>query len=86
MAQITDSLCWCCRNAYDGCAWSRDGEPVKGWRAVKHDLPPQTKGGGPVASFVVRQCPYFQLEDRFQEEFQKLHGCGNTERKVQVNA
>ena len=81
MEQMTDrtagSLCWCCVNAYDGCAWSRDGLPVEGWQAVKRDLLPQTKGGSTVTSFFVEQCPEFQLEARFEEEFEKLHGAVN---------
>lgn len=71
--RLTGSLCWCCSNAYDGCAWSREGRAVKGWDAVRQDLPPQTKGGGPVKSFLVRRCPRFRLESRFEEEFGRLH-------------
>lgn len=70
------SLCWCCRNVYDACAWSREGEQVKGWRAVRCDFPPQTKRGAPVKSFFVLQCPAFVLDDRFQEEYRRLEAMG----------
>ena len=66
------SLCWCCENAYNGCAWSRDGESVEGWEAVRNDLPPQTKGCPPVKSFCVLQCPEFVLEKRFETEYRKF--------------
>lgn len=65
----TGSLCWCCRNVYDSCAWSRDGEPVEGWKAVRCDLPPQTKRSAPVKSFFVLQCPAFVPDGRFHEEY-----------------
>ena len=68
----TGSLCWCCRNAYDSCAWSREGRPVEGWRAVCCDLPPQTRRGAPVRSFFVLRCPSFALDGRFREEYSRF--------------
>ena len=65
----TGSLCWCCRNAYDGCTWSRSGVPVEGWEALPSEQPPQTKGGAPLRSFLVLRCPAFALAGRFREEY-----------------
>lgn len=76
----TGSLCWCCRNAYDSCAWSREGRPVEGWRAVCCDIPPRTKRGAPVRSFFVLQCPGFVLDGRFREEYSRFYAAGEYRR------
>lgn len=75
----TGSLCWCCWNAYDSCAWSRDGKPVEGWKAVCCDIPPKRKRGVPVRSYFVLKCPAFALDNRFQEEYSRFHAAGRGE-------
>ena len=66
------SLCWCCRNAYDGCAWSRHGSPVKGWSALRKDLPPAVENARPMKSFFVLRCPEFSLDGRFERDYERL--------------
>ena len=46
------TLCWDCANYDDGCSWSRDFTPVKGWNAYK------TKGNC-YDSYCVVECPEF---------------------------
>ena len=48
-----ETLCWNCRNAGGGCAWSRRFSPVPGWNAV------QTWNDDIGLSYVVRECPLF---------------------------
>ena len=44
IGQNTNALCFKCKNAYGGCAWSKSFDPVDGWTAepvkpknTKHD-------------------------------------------------
>lgn len=30
---MEETLCWSCYNCYNGCSWSRNFTPVKGWKA-----------------------------------------------------
>lgn len=74
-SQNGDSLCWYCANAYGGCSWSgRSKEPVDGWDAFQIDQtvtdcnrckPKKRK----IESYIVVECPQFDLDDRFAEEF-----------------
>lgn len=73
---MTEStICWSCKRACGGCAWSKKFEPVEGWNAeetlvknwkywkrrdgVKMSKPEYTK------SYVVKSCPLYQRERRF---------------------
>lgn len=57
------TLCWRCRNAVpdpdgrQGCSWSRDFEPVKGWTAVPQLLKCPDKDDA--ETFHVVSCPEF---------------------------
>lgn len=47
--RANDTLCWSCKNYYNGCSWSKSFEPVEGWKAKK------TKMG-----YLVLECPKFE--------------------------
>lgn len=56
-----ESLCWRCGNAVGGCCWSRDFEPVPGWKAL--DQPIMTQDGKHVTpSYLVLKCPQCRKE------------------------
>jgi len=54
----SDQLCWHCKNACGGCAWSRHLEPVKGWKAkaVFHDSTCKEK------TYHITDCPEFEAD------------------------
>ena len=64
----TLTLCWFCVNAVPseeggaGCSWSRSGEPVKGWEAVRRDvlIPRGARKNVLSESYRVRACPMFE--------------------------
>lgn len=51
------TLCWTCQNAYNGCPWSRNFEPVPGWQATPTKI---KMGESYIDSFQVHECPMFQ--------------------------
>lgn len=64
---VPTTLCDMCGNACGHCRWSRKGvqKPVEGWDAVRRDIPVMAEGELKwVESYVVIDCPQFQLEDR----------------------
>ena len=65
------SICWDCRNSVPdkagpkGCPWSRNFEPVEGWKATETVL--KLKYGdnghyrkGEIGSYIVHECPLFE--------------------------
>lgn len=74
-SQNGDSLCWYCANSYGGCSWSgRSKEPVDGWDAFQIDQTVTDYNRGipkirKIESYIVIECPQFDLDDRFAEEF-----------------
>jgi hypothetical protein len=61
------TLCELCAKACGGCSWSKYGvqQPVEGWTAIRCD---QICSGGEFAreveSYVVVDCPEFELEEK----------------------
>lgn len=62
-----ESLCWTCQNAVpnkeNGCSWSINFKPVKGWDAIRQDV--MHNGGKerwtrPLESYKVRKCPCYK--------------------------
>jgi transcriptional regulator NrdR family protein len=61
----TNSLCWECKRATGFCSWSREFEPVKGWKAVPTTINSDSKGRTPVIeSYEVKKCPLFEKDER----------------------
>lgn len=58
----SNSLCWQCKRAYGLCSWSRDFEPVEGWKA-KPTIIMGGKREPAVQSYDVKKCPLF-IQDR----------------------
>jgi hypothetical protein len=50
------SKCWTCRNACGGCSWSRDFQPVEGWKAEETYL---AANRGHEESYHVYDCPAY---------------------------
>lgn len=50
--------CWKCTKSAGGCSWSRRFEPVEGWDA----MPTSVNRVSPNPTFVIRQCPEFDLD------------------------
>lgn len=68
------SLCWYCNNAYGGCSWSSKFKPVDGWHAIRNDInvstfDGQTYGTRQEESYVILDCPQFQLDIKFSDEY-----------------
>lgn len=64
-----DTLCWRCGNACGGCSWSREFEPVKGWKAKATLLGRTRTAGGKnkyvkERSYTVKHCPEFVPDGR----------------------
>lgn len=55
-----ETKCWTCQNCYGGCSWSREFEPVKGWKAIETNIP---ANGEMAASYKVIECPEY-IPDR----------------------
>lgn len=53
--------CWTCQNACGGCSWSRDFEPVKGWKAKPNYL---QSNGEHAATYKIIECPEYKKEVR----------------------
>lgn len=58
---VKHTLCWECRNATGGCAWSRDFKPVPGWNAEQTEINNNALryDGRYTPSFRVIACPEF---------------------------
>lgn len=61
----TQTLCWDCRNAVNGCNWSMEGKPVDGWTAEATTL--KTKSGQTANSYCVIKCPEFVPDRKGQK-------------------
>lgn len=57
----SQTICWECRNAVNGCSWSRTFTPVKGWVAEREDreYDPVWRPGQITTTYTVRCCPLF---------------------------
>lgn len=57
----SQQLCWGCRNACGGCAWSSMGKPVPGWTATPMRRNVGTSKGVPVIidTYRVMACPLY---------------------------
>jgi len=55
------SICWRCAKAAGGCAWSRIGEPIDGWKASLR--PVRVEPGRYTDSYEVFACPEFEYEE-----------------------
>lgn len=56
-----NTCCWLCSKSIDGCSWSRDGQPVEGWKAVR-----RVYGRSKVATnytYKIYFCPEFEEGD-----------------------
>lgn len=67
-----NTCCWLCKKAIDGCSWSRDGQPVDGWKAVR-----QLYGRSKESTnytYKIYFCPEFEEGDAAKGR--KLNGAG----------
>ena len=62
MEKQTGTLCWGCKNACGGCAWSRDFKPVEGWEADKTTV--KCDNGIVYRSYHVKSCPEYNPDDK----------------------
>lgn len=62
------TLCELCTKACGFCTWSERGvqKPVEGWKAIRRDL----LGVG--ESYLVLECPEFDLEERHRWAYEKF--------------
>lgn len=63
-----ETLCWKCKNCFDGCSWSRSFEPVKGWKA-KEDLIRFVRDNEVTykTSYFVYDCPEFVADENYRK-------------------
>lgn len=54
------TLCWDCERACCGCSWSRNFEPVVGWKARPVNI--KQRGAQTTGSFIVYECPGFKRD------------------------
>ena len=72
MADMKTTLCWWCENAvpgaHTGCSWSRELQPVDGWRATQRNLmftiDASTGKTKELISYIVHWCPEYRREKR----------------------
>lgn len=64
--------CLACNNAYGGCRWSQEGQPVPSWDAVRNDLVDTAPIFRRIESYVVLNCPQFRLDPRWAEEYKRF--------------
>ena len=57
---MIETLCWTCQNAFGGCNWSKNLEPVEGW-TVKETV--RTEARKPIPGVLVLSCPKY-IQDR----------------------
>ena len=50
-------ICWRCGNYCGGCSWSRDGTPVKGWKATETAV--KNRGELEFYSYKIIYCPEY---------------------------
>lgn len=56
-----DQLCWECKKAVGGCAWSDFGKPVDGWTAKETKIIRRVPYGAPYTeSYKITHCPQFE--------------------------
>lgn len=59
MKKTKGQLCWTCKNACGGCSWSKNFQPVEGWKAEKTLV----VGAGPeYESYSISECPKYEKE------------------------
>lgn len=58
----TKTLCWECRRATGGCAWSKSFEPVSGWIALPTKINNNAAryDGRQTVSYHVINCPEYE--------------------------
>lgn len=56
----SNSKCWTCTKFYNGCSWSRDFTPVKGWKADAVTI--REKGHEDIESYIVKECPEYEKD------------------------
>ena len=63
------TLCWDCAKAVKGCSWSRDFEPVPGWKAVPTKIYGKARSDDNrrIDSFAVYECPEFVPDERCEK-------------------
>ena len=74
------TLCEVCKNAYGDCPWSKKGvqKPVDGWDAIRNDLTTFVRRrdgknvGNTMESYIVLDCPLFDLEERHRWAYEKF--------------
>ena len=49
-------LCWRCKNACGNCSWSRNFEPVEGWKASPYIVKDSM---GDIHTYEIVECPQF---------------------------
>lgn len=76
----TETLCWKCRHSVptlkNGCPWSKDGEEVDGWLAIR--TPEREEVYGRSRCYMVINCPMFQPDTKGQ----KMDGSDNAFRSL----
>lgn len=90
----SDTLCWYCDRAYGSCSWSQkiNPSPVKGWNAIKGYISYKRTNGecDLEETYTVLECPEFEVEPLFENEFKKfsIQGCidGIQIRNIHKNA
>lgn len=68
-----NTLCEVCEKACGGCPWSKHGvqRPVYGWDAIRKDIR-VSKDAPPLESYIVLDCPLFELEERHRWAYEKF--------------
>lgn len=67
-----NTCCWLCSKSVDGCSWSRDGQPVKGWKAVRRVYGRSEESTD--YTYKIYFCPEFKEGDAAKGR--KLNGAG----------
>ncbi len=62
MISYTNELCFKCKNAYGGCAWSKKFDPVEGWVAeeVENKYRSEKDPNMKKKSWHILACPQFE--------------------------
>lgn len=56
------SICWRCQNACRKCPWSKNFEPIAGWKAIPTKIYSHDKIY--IDSFFVKKCPLFVEDEK----------------------
>ena len=59
--RLPATLCWYCKNAVNGCCWSRHFKPVEGWKAIPTTIYEKNEPEG-MESYLVLDCPAFEAD------------------------